>query len=78
MRLLIPLALLCSLAAPAWAATPGPARAELDRFGENINNLTARFVQQVYDDSDNALDSASGTLALARPNRFRWDYLKPE
>jgi outer membrane lipoprotein carrier protein len=78
MRLLIPLALLCCLAAPSWATTPGPARAELDRFGENINNLTARFVQQVYDDSDNALDSASGTLALARPNRFRWDYLKPD
>lgn len=78
MRLLPKLILLMSLSTPLLAAEIGPARAELNRFGENVNNLSARFVQQVYDDSDRALDSASGTLALARPNRFRWDYLEPE
>lgn len=61
---------------PAVAATG--ARAELDRFSENVMNLSASFEQQVFDDVGNALDSASGTLALARPNRFRWDYLEPE
>lgn len=78
MRLLPKLILLLSVSTPLMAAVAGPAREQLDHFGENVNNLSARFVQQVYDDSDNALDSASGTLALARPNRFRWDYLKPE
>ena len=41
-------------------------------------NLSATFEQQVFDDAGEALDASSGTLALARPNRFRWDYLKPE
>lgn len=54
------------------------ARAQLDRFGERVNNLSASFEQQVYDADGHTLDAASGTLALARPNRFRWDYLEPE
>ena len=71
------LSLLCLAAAiPAFAA--GEARAELTRFSENVQNLSASFEQQVFDDGGTALDAASGTLALARPNRFRWDYLEPE
>ena len=61
---------------PAFAADG--ARADLDRFSENVQNLSANFEQQVFDDTGTALDAASGTLALARPNRFRWDYLEPE
>ena len=61
---------------PAFAADG--ARADLDRFSENVQNLSASFEQQVFDDTGTALDAASGTLALARPNRFRWDYLEPE
>jgi len=40
--------------------------------------LSASFQQQVFDDANHELDAASGTLVLARPNRFRWDYLQPE
>lgn len=60
------------------AADAAGARDQLNRFGEQINNLSARFEQQVYDADGHTLDAASGTLALARPNRFRWDYLEPE
>lgn len=70
--------LLLSLMATTPALAADGARAELDRFSENVMNLTASFEQQVFDDTGSALDAASGTLALARPNRFRWDYLKPE
>lgn len=70
--------LLLSLMATTPALAADGARAELDRFSENVTNLTASFEQQVFDDTGSALDAASGTLALARPNRFRWDYLKPE
>lgn len=68
--------LLLAAAIPAFAA--GGARAELDRFSENVNSLSASFEQRVFDDGGNQRDAASGTLALARPNRFRWDYLAPE
>jgi outer membrane lipoprotein carrier protein len=71
------LGLLCLIAAAPVYAADG-ARAELDRFSENVTNLSASFQQQVFDDAGNSLDAASGTLALARPNRFRWDYLEPE
>jgi outer membrane lipoprotein carrier protein len=66
------------LAAVMPAFADGGARAELDRFAENVTNLSASFQQQVFDDVGNQRDAASGTLALARPNRFRWDYLEPE
>ncbi len=70
------IALLLSAAAPANAQTS--ARAQLDRFSADVMNLSASFQQQVFDDANHELDAASGTLVLARPNRFRWDYLQPE
>jgi len=66
------------LAAVTPASAASGARAQLDRFSEDVTNLSASFEQQVFDDLGNQRDAASGTLALARPNRFRWDYLEPE
>ncbi len=63
------------LAAPAYALN---ARAQLDKFSAGVQNLAAGFTQQVFSAEGDSLDAASGTLALARPNRFRWDYLEPE
>jgi outer membrane lipoprotein carrier protein len=70
------MSLMLLAALPAAAAEA--ARDQLNRFSEDVQNLSAKFVQEVYDDAGNAIDSASGNLALARPNRFRWDYLEPE
>jgi len=54
------------------------ARAQLDDFSHGVQNLQAAFEQSVYSAEDDELDKTSGTLVLARPNRFRWDYLQPE
>lgn len=74
-RIALILALLPWFAAPAIAAD---ARAQLDQFSSGVQNLSAGFTQQVFSAEGDSLDAASGTLALARPNRFRWDYLEPE
>lgn len=58
-----------------WAAS---AREQLDHFSEGVQNLSATFEQQVYTAEGDAQEATSGTLALARPNRFRWDYLQPD
>ncbi|GMU42235.1 MAG: outer membrane lipoprotein chaperone LolA [Xanthomonadales bacterium] len=70
--------LIATLGLATAAHAAGSAREQLDRFGERVQNLSASFEQQVYDADGRSLDAASGTLALARPNRFRWDYLEPE
>lgn len=60
------------------ASAAESARSQLDDFAEGIQNLQAAFEQSVFSAEDEALDKTSGTLVLARPNRFRWDYLEPE
>ncbi len=63
------------LANPASAAN---ARSQLNDFAQGVQNLSAGFEQSVFNAEDEPLDKTSGTLVLARPNRFRWDYLEPE
>lgn len=68
------LLLLASLATPLQA---GEARQRLDAFSEGVGGLAAQFEQQVFDSAGGLRESSSGELALARPNRFRWEYLEP-
>jgi outer membrane lipoprotein carrier protein len=65
-------------AAPA-DTTPAkdPAFARLDRFMRELQSLEADFEQQLRDGQGRLIESSSGTLAMHRPNRFRWDYLLP-
>lgn len=70
--LLIPLLLF-----PVLAGAEG-ARAQLQRFASDVAALTADFSQTVRDSEGEIIDESSGRLALARPNRFRWDLLEPE
>jgi outer membrane lipoprotein carrier protein len=46
-------------------------------FSATTKSATARFEQQVVDRSGRTVDRASGTLAFARPGKFRWTYEKP-
>ncbi|MFO1494289.1 MAG: outer membrane lipoprotein chaperone LolA [Lysobacterales bacterium] len=70
-------AFLCTaLVLPALASAS--AREQLTAFSAGVQNLSAHFAQQVFGANGDALDATTGTLALARPNRFRWDYLEPE
>ena len=71
------------LALPAHAAfadSAGDADA-LRRVEQAFNALTsmrAEFRQSVTDSRGKQVESAEGTMSLARPGRFRWDYRVPE
>ncbi len=66
--------------APAWAAPTADAAAALrvEGFLEQLTGLRAEFHQTVTDAKGRVLERAEGTMALARPGRFRWDYRVPQ
>lgn len=45
-------------------------------FG-SLTSLRAEFRQSVVDARGKSIESAEGTMSLARPGRFRWDYRVP-
>lgn len=65
---------LAPLAAPA-AADDGYQRVE--RFLGSLQGLQADFKQTLTDSKGQVTEQSSGTLAIRRPNRFRWDYREP-
>lgn len=67
------LALLFLLSASAHASAPK----DLERFFSGVRTYTARFQQVVLDDKLNITQESSGTLWIARPGKFRWDYDAP-
>lgn len=50
---------------------------ELQRYLDNLRSFQARFEQVLLDETGAVIEQAKGTLALARPGRFRWDYREP-
>ncbi len=72
--------LLLAAAPTASAQAPAQNAEPLDAFLDGVQSLTADFTQEIWADSaaDGPSERASGTLALKRPNRFRWTYAKPE
>lgn len=62
-----------ALSPPAQA----DARAELQRFIDGVQVLEARFEQKQTDEDGAVTATSSGTMAIARPGRFRWDYQAP-
>lgn len=71
---LIVFVLLCACATGAVA---GEARKRLDHFFNAVISLDGKFSQKVLDEKGKTIQSASGTLKLLRPGRFRWDYQEP-
>ncbi|MFQ5487575.1 MAG: outer membrane lipoprotein chaperone LolA [Gammaproteobacteria bacterium] len=65
-----------TLSAAATAAQDS-ATAHLEAFFHGLKTLQVEFQQTVKDSDGGILQETSGTLALQRPNRFRWDYLAP-
>lgn len=70
-----------------WMLVPTPAAADpvadaaaarrvADALG-GLTSLRAEFRQSVTDAQGRLLEQAEGTMALARPGRFRWDYRVP-
>ena len=70
------LGLAVALIALPLAASPGTDA--LARFFSEVATLEARFEQVVLDENLNTIDDSRGTLWIARPGRFRWDYEPPE
>lgn len=62
------------IAFPASAATGAQ---HLHDFLAQVTTLRADFHQTVMDADQRIIQEASGTLAVLRPGRFRWDYRDP-
>ena len=59
------------------AAAPTGGIAEMHAFLQDVHSLKADFVQVVLDSNLKQVKQSTGTLSIKRPDRFRWDYLKP-
>jgi outer membrane lipoprotein carrier protein len=68
-------AVLLLLSSPSYAA--GGSVARLHAFLQDVKSLKADFNQQVLDANGKQVKQSNGTLSLKRPDRFRWDYAKP-
>jgi outer membrane lipoprotein carrier protein len=66
--------------APAFAVPTNDAEAvtRVEGFLGQLSSLRAEFRQTVTDAKGRVLERAEGTMSLARPGRFRWDYRVPE
>jgi outer membrane lipoprotein carrier protein len=70
------------LLAAAILLSPVAARAadaveRVEAYLGTLKTLSANFVQVVQDRKGDVTDRSSGTLSIARPDRFRWDYREP-
>ncbi len=72
------LAALLPLAAGADSAADLAAARRLESAFLGLTGLRAEFRQTVTDARGQVVETAEGTVALARPGRFRWDYRVPE
>jgi outer membrane lipoprotein carrier protein len=57
--------------------SPAGGAATLDVFLNDVRTLTADFRQELWTADQRLLQTETGTLSLARPNRFRWTYTAP-
>ena len=70
--------LFCIALYTAAVARAGPASIDsLNRFYDSVRTYTAQFEQVVLDEGLNPIEESSGTVQIARPGRFRWDYEPP-
>jgi outer membrane lipoprotein carrier protein len=69
------LAMLTSAVNPALAQE---ALARLEQFSQQVRTLDAKFTQQVFGEDGELVQESSGSVQLARPGRFRWEYEKPD
>jgi len=63
---------------PVYAAPAEGGAAALTRFFHEVHSYQARFTQTVYDDTHQVLQTASGEMWIERPDKFRWNYDRPD
>ena len=66
-----------ALAQTAHAQTTKSAPSKLDEFLQGLQTLQADFRQTLRDGQGRLIEESQGVLAIHRPDRFRWDYVKP-
>jgi outer membrane lipoprotein carrier protein len=72
------LILLATLSVNRASARAGAdARDKLLAFQREVKTLSADFRQVVSDETGAVIQDSAGTVVLARPLRFRWDYRTP-
>lgn len=70
------LALSLTNVAAAQGADAG-ARGALDAFLSGVKSFTADFKQEIFSSEQELVETQTGTLSIARPNRFRWNQAPP-
>ena len=75
--LLASLALVAGAQEPARTVDDAQGLAALEAFLADVHSLTAEFKQEIWGKDQTLLQTETGTLALERPNRFRWIYREP-
>lgn len=68
--------LLCCLPWQLHAETTPSA--ELQHYLNSLQQFQAQFQQQVIDEQGEVIQQASGSMAVARPNRFHWQVEVPD
>lgn len=71
----LPLLMAASFA--VLAATDNTGADRLRSYLADVQGTEGRFRQQVIDGRGQVLEDASGTVAMQRPGRFRWNYESP-
>lgn len=74
-----PLVVLLALlgAALPQAAVPDEVPPRLRTFLAEVQSLSGDFRQEVVDSGGRVVEVATGSVSLARPGKFRWDYREP-
>jgi outer membrane lipoprotein carrier protein len=63
--------------AASFSVHAGPALRSLEGFYSRTQSLETAFAQRQFDEKGETLQSSTGSFALARPGRFRWEYVTP-
>lgn len=69
--------LMLSLLLLSNAALAADARARLEAFAHGLDALNGEFTQTTMDANGEVQEESRGTLALAAPRQFRWQYAEP-
>jgi len=77
MRLLGRIALGCLCILPLMAQADTTAVKQLRSILMGFHSMSANFVQKTYDSGGALKNTATGEMALSRPNRFRWQINYP-
>jgi len=64
------------LLSPSLAAQES-ARAQLDRFADELETMSGQFAQTTLDPDGFVSEASTGDIFFSAPDRFRWRYLEP-